>query len=432
MAVFLPFSAVHYNQNKFPKITDLISPPFDMIDSKMQDKLMKEYYNFIQLILPSGEDSTKYKSGAHKLFGWLLRDVLIVDKTPSYYIHEQNTVVEGIEYKKYGIIGLLKIEEYGKSVKKHEKSLDHFVNDRYLLLKEAQSVLENIFCLYKDKENTLTEVLKDHVKKAKSFLEFQDNTGSSNKIYKVDDEAEKKNINVFFNDKAVYIADGHHRYEAALRYQIEMKNSLGSKYTGKEPFNYVMVDFFNAYDKALQILYVNRMIKKLNKSPQDILKQLNEKFKIAVIQFDDLKMEKLAREKMRKVLTDNKAQGAVSFGLYLKAVPNRYFVMVLKEANTKQNLDVEILETQVIGPILGIEQKDYENDMSYDTNDQTAFDNVKSGEYSMSFFLNPININTVLDYSDKGNLMPNKTTNFYPKVLSGMTVFSYRFSNTKL
>lgn len=436
MADFLPFCAVHYNQEKFPKVNELMSPPYDMVGEELKKNLMKEYYNYVHLILPTVEDLTNYKIATHSLFGWLMRDVLVVDKIPSYYIHEKLVNFSGVEYRRYGIIGLLKLDEYGNVIKKFEQTDEKYINDRYLLQKETQCDLEPIFSLYKDKENSINEKIKEIIRNLKPILELTDMNGDLNRVYKIEDVEFSKDINTFFSDKGVYIVDGQHRFEAALKYRNEMRQSLGEKYTGREPFNFVMLDVFNAYDESTRVFPINRLVRRTPRNAMEVLKGLDKEFKIAAIAFTDLKMEKVAREKLRQVLGENRKKGVKSFGMSMKEVPNRYFILTLKDDKKAGMLDAELLDTSVIGPVLGIPKENYETEIyyrsDYGSNYNGSLDLVKSGEYSMAFILNVMDVNTVLNFCDTKTWLPVKSVNFYPKVFSGLTLFSYRYSNFKI
>jgi uncharacterized protein (DUF1015 family) len=429
MAVVNRFSAVHYNPKKFSKIGDLVSPPFDMVRDDLRKKLREEINNYIHLILPEGEGESKYKNAVNKLFGWLLRDVLVVDRVPTFYIHEQNFILDGNSCKRYGVIGLLKLEEYGNSVGKHEMSFEKRVEDRYFLMKEAQSNLEPIFCLYRDKEAEMAKKIKTFLTDAHPFLDVPDLDGNRNRVFKIEDPDFNQWISAFFKDRKIDIADGHHRYEAALRYKDEMQMAPGKNFSGKEPFNFIMADFFSANDETLVILAFNLLIRQVSLGYNELLKKLNDLFKIAAIVFEDEKSEQLARKKLQMVLKENKEKGIRAYGMFLKTVPNRYFVLNLKEAMPSDSADLETLEREVLEKLFGIQSQDYKNGVTYEGDFSLALNAVRSGNFDAAFLINPVSIKEVLELSDKNKLMPNKATNFYPKVLSGLTLFSYRYSS---
>lgn len=432
MSAIIPFSAVYYNKEKVNRIDDLICPPFDVVSDDLKQKLSKNPNNFIHVNVPAGESQDRYKLAANKLFGYLLRDVLILDKNPCLYVHELNYVLDGNNRRRYGLIGLMKLEEYGAGVKKHEKTNDKLVEDRYNLQKESQSNLDPVFCLYQDKNNELIKKMQAILTGKEAVLEFNDLEGCLNKVYRIQDEALIKDIETFFADKNIYIGDGHHRYEAALRYQKDMKQTKADKYTGKEPFNFVLADFFNIYDEAVQIQPIHRVIKKLSKTPSELVKLLDADYKFSAIMFNDSQTEKQARRKIRALLSEYKAKKQTAFALFFQAVPNRYFLMVLKKPAPAGSLDAVLLDSTILQPVLGISGSESNQNVSFEFSDQAALDAVRNGAGECAFLLNPVDKQKMLEASDRNELMPNLTTYFYPKISSGILLYSYRYSSIKI
>lgn len=432
MAEFVPFSSVHYNPDKFPNISDLVSPPYDMVDKNLKMEMIKKHYNFSHLTVPEGDDAaSKYKISVHKLFGWLLRDVLIIDKSPVYYLQEQTIQMESMVYKRFGVIGLLKIEEYGKNIKKHEQVNEKLVNDRYSIMKETQCNLESIYCLYKDEKKELNQKIKTGIGSLPVMFEFTDSDGILNRIYRLNNEELIHSIFLFFKNKDAYIADGVNRYEAALKYKNDMKKAAGEKYTGKEPFNYTMVHFYNVFDDAMMIMPVNRLVKKTKFGTAEILKMIEKKYKIGAISFQDLKMEKLARTKIRTLMNENKINKLVSFGLYFNSSPTRYFLITLKEEIKDDPPEVNILEKTILSDLVNKQVPGTDEMVGFESNDNKTYELVKSGEYDMAFIINSISLKKVLEFADKNILLPYNSTYFYPKIFSGSVLFSYRYSTIK-
>jgi uncharacterized protein (DUF1015 family) len=321
-------------------------------------------------------------------------------------------------------------------IKKCEQTDEKYIDDRYLLQKETQCDLEPIFSLYKDKENEVNKLIREAIKNLRPVLELTDMTGDLNRLYKVEDIDFSKQVNTFFSDKGAYIVDGQHRYEASLKYRNEMRQSLGDKYTGREPFNFVMTDMFNAYDESTRVFPINRLLRNLKKDPREILKALDKDYKLSLIAFPEQKLERTAREKLRQILGENHSRGVKAFGMYLKDIPNRYFVLTLKDEKKKNVLDAELLDTTIIAPVMGIQKENYETEVyyrsDYGSNFNGSLDLVKSGEYSAAFILNVMDVNSLLNICDTRSWLPAKSVNFYPKVFSGLTLFSYRYSTFKV
>ncbi len=147
MPEIIPFSTVHYNLNKFNKFDNLVCPAYDVISDVIKGKLKEEVNNFVHLISSNGNETDRYKNAVNKFFGWLLRDVLVIDKKPVFYIIEIEKKSGEVQSKTLGLVGLLRIEDYNHNFKKGELTIEQDINDRYTLLKEAQSSLEPVSCL---------------------------------------------------------------------------------------------------------------------------------------------------------------------------------------------------------------------------------------------------------------------------------------------
>jgi uncharacterized protein (DUF1015 family) len=442
MAEIIEFGAMHYNPAKVPNLSRVVCPPYDMIDNELKNDLEEQDpYNFVSVILPEGDGDEKYRSAMHRMFGWLLRDVMVIDGEPGYYVYEQTFNFDGEQYTRHGIIGLLKLEEeYGNIIKPHEKTFNEFIEDRYALLNETQSSLESIFFLYKDQQNAIKQDIQGNTSGEALVFEVTDAEGTLHKLYRVKPDAAGK-IRAFFANQPVYIADGHHRYETARKYMSECKAELGPKYTGKEAFNYIMGVFFNVFDPGIKILPTHRLIKEMSASPVELLKNLGAQYKIAAMDFTDARMERAARIKIRKMLTQYKNTGQKAFGAVFKRIPNKFFLLILKDgvnvniggsvSEDLKGLDVLMLEKTILEPYFKISSENEEKQIHYIRGDNKAFDLVKSGDYEVAFILNPVNPVNVVKIADNNEEMPHKSTDFYPKLLSGLVVYSFKYSKIK-
>lgn len=442
MAEIIKFSAMHYNAEKISDLSKLVCPPYDMISEEQKvDLYDSDPYNFVNLVLPEGDDSEKYRGAMNRIFSWLLRDILVINKEPGYYIYEVSFDYEGEKIVRRGFVSLLKIEEYGSVVKKHEKTFTKYVEERYLLLNETQTELESIFFLYKDQQNQLKSDIDKIAVSSSILCEAVDGEGYTHKIIKIDDETVSSAIKTFMSTQSVYIADGHHRYETALKYANSKKIELGDKYKGNEPFNYVMGVFFNAYDPTIKILPTHRLIKETNQSAVSILKRIEKHYKLAAMEFTDFRKEKAARIKLRKLLTEYKKENKHSFGIYLKDVPNKYFIVTLKDgqgdlvnrpvSDEMKSLDVLLLESSILIPIFNIGSDDREKHLFYVRGDAKALDLVKLGRYAVAFIVNSVDPINMVNIAENNEEMPHKTTDFYPKLLSGLTEYSFKYSKIK-
>ncbi len=428
MAEILPFTGIYYNSEKSNKISDLLCPSTDYLNPERAAKLAENANNFCNVICSEGEGEDKYKNAVHKLYGWLLRDVLVIDKKPYLYINEQNVLIDGVEYRRYGIIGLLKIEDYDGKIKKQEKTIEKYRDEKYSLLKETQCSLEPVVCLVKDGAGELNTMLGSRKpESAAEVLSFTDIDGNSNNIYRILDEELKTRVIKYFSNKTFYVIDDY-RYEAALLYKKDVASSLGDRATGREPCSYVLVNLFNAYDKAMRFYPVNRLIRNFNIKPADFIKNLSQKYKMAAIPFADPNTEKLAAKKIRMILNDSQVRGIVTYGIYIKAIPNRYLILNMDMPVTEDRADSEILESIIFKSYLGINDSNYEDEVGYAYSDNEALKAVKNGDYAGAFLTNGIDAMKLIELADKGKWMPYNSISLYPKVTSGAMLYSFRYS----
>lgn len=442
MAEIIPFGAVHYNAKKIMNLSEVTCPPYDVISPEKRSELLERSpYNYVNLTLPEGEGDDKYREAMNKIFSWLLRDVLVTDDHPYYYLYEQDFKFQGQTLKRVGLVGLLKVEDYGNNVLRHERTFPKYVQDRKKLLTETKCELEGIMLLYSDEGLILQTALESYVNSHDPILVSTDDNQNTHSIYRVEDDALTTKIREFSDSSKVYIADGHHRYETALQYMKESKEALGEKYKGNEPFHYQLCTFFNAYDKAIKIFPTHRLVKTPAVSGVALLKALENNYKFGAVKFNGEREERAARLKIRKVLDSYAAKGLHAFGLSVKEIPNQYFILTLKNdpetvvsgefSADLKGLDVLILESSILSPILNIDTHSKSEEVKYVRGDDAALDDVKSGEFGAAFLMNAVTPVQVVKVSDNSEEMPHKSTDFYPKLLSGLFAYSMKYSTLK-
>ncbi|MGC8764971.1 MAG: DUF1015 family protein [Brevinematia bacterium] len=419
----IPFGGVYYNPDKVSKIESLVSPGFAFITEEVRSKLKEEVNNYAHLLLPDGNEAEKYKNAVNKFFGWLLRDVLIIDKKPSFYVVEAEKVSGGEQRRVAGLIGLLKLEDYGKSVKRGEMPLEKYTNERYSLLKESQSSLKPVGCLYKDQNGILEDKL---IKFPDKQLIFEFDFFKTNyKLFKIDNVELFKEVKNFFKNTPVYIVDGHSDYEAALKYMKEMKSQKGQKYTGKEAFNYTLVCLFNFYNDGVQINPVHRGLRKLNIPITEFLKVLSIDYKFAALQFNNQREELIARRKLSLLISENRGKGVVSFGFYHKAALNRYFMLSYK-SQTGNFVDIDVLNKTLLAKI-NVSPLD-DSVVSYFYDYETACEYVKNGTHEATLFLNGTNKSKIIGLMDNNKESSPNSFCLFPQIPVGLILFSFRYS----
>ena len=440
MAKIFPFNGVTYNKKKIGNYTKVMIPPYDIISKEDQGKYYDLHpYNCIRLTLGKEYDgdtefNNKYTRANSFFRTWITNSIMDQDKEECIYAYEQRFSYKGKQYTRLGFIALFKLEELEAGrVYPHENTLPKPKLDRLSLLKATAANFEPIFSIYSDEENKISRMIKKLIKR-KTIAEAKDIFGVTNKLWKISGKANINKITKEMLNKQVFIADGHHRYEAALKYRNEMRTK-SQKSTGDEPYNFIMMYFTNAYDPGLIIMPIHRLILNLNlKEKINLENRLVDYFDIEDIKFTKKDMLS-ARKKLIKNMS-KAAEGEHYFGMSLQG-ENKYSVLKLKSEKIIEKyisadkpkewkkLDITILHALIIRDILGITDKDIEaeNAIKYVHNDDEAFDLVAEGKYQIAIFMNPTKIEQVTALASKYEKMPQKSTFFFPKLLTGLVMY---------
>jgi uncharacterized protein (DUF1015 family) len=440
MAKIFPFNGLIYNKKNVGNFSKVMIPPYDIIPKEDQEKYyLSNPYNCIRLTLGKDfpgdtEYNNKYTRANAFFNAWLKNEILLKDEEESIYAYEQRFNYKGKKYVRLGFIALFKLEELEAGrVYPHENTLPKPKLDRLSLLKATAANFEPIFSLYVDEEEKISRTIKKNIKR-KPIAEVKDVFGIHNKLWKISGKAFINKIIKEMANKQVFIADGHHRYEASLKYRNEMRTKA-QKSTGDEPYNYIMMYFTNTYDKGLIITPIHRLVLNLNlKEKINLENRLVDYFDIEEIKFSK-KDEMSARKKLIRDMSKSK-EGEHFFGVYIHG-ENKYSILRLKNERIIEKyinadkpkewkkLDITILHALVIREILGITDKDIEaeNAIKYVHNDEEAFDQVKEGKYQLAFFMNPTKIDQVTALASKYEKMPQKSTFFFPKLLTGLVMY---------
>jgi len=423
MAHIKPFRGVIYNPDKIADLKKVVTPPYDVVSREMQEDFYNlNPHNIIRLIL--GKEmandtarNNKYTRARLFLNTWLKEKVLTQEKKPCIYIYRQIYLHDSKKRVRTGFLALMKIEDpHRSSVLPHEYTLAKPRADRLNLIKQAKSNLSPIFSLYYEKDCFISKVLKDSIKKSNSMASI-DFEGVTHQIWRISDSKTINAIRKAMHDKRVVIADGHHRYEVALKYRNSMRKRKG--YNGNA--DYVMMYFTNLREADnVTILSTHRLLKDIGHFNKWILeKRLEPFFDITPFNTSSKMLNALAKDKKRP-----------RFGIYLGR--GKYLLVSLKKSisipkiidgdgsSQWKRLDVTILHNFVIKNLLCL--KDFEDNVKYVRDPRHVVELVDSGGYKIAFFLNPTKAHQVREVAERGEMMPQKSTYFYPKILAGFVI----------
>ncbi len=426
MADIRPFKGILYDPEKIDGYESAVAPPYDVISKDEQMALLRRHkFNIVRLILPQdmpGDNpmSNKYTRAGSLLDTWLDRGVLRRDDEPAIYIYRQDYEFQGQNFKRLGFIALAKIEELGSGrIMAHEKTLAGPKADRLNLIRATNANLSQVFSLYSDPEEKVDDLLGE-LAAAPPDVEFSFQSVEQ-RLWRVTDADAISAVAAHMRDKSLFIADGHHRYETALNYRNEMRDRTGLR-DGNQPFDYVMMMFVNMDSDGLTILPTHRVLRNLPKINE-------EKFRANLSHFFDVTPLGSLGDLLKAMSErrDRHAMGAYigrkSYTL-LTVSDERQIELAIDGQHSRawKLLDVSILHGLVIGRILGLRGTNMENGIKFTVDEKEAVKLVDEGGYQAAFFLNPPDISQIRSIARSGETMPQKSTYFYPKLLSGLVI----------
>ncbi|MCL4378528.1 MAG: DUF1015 domain-containing protein [Actinobacteria bacterium] len=460
MVDIYPFKAMMFNTvTGSNDISQLVSPPYDVISPAQKENLKKlSKNNIVNLILPDEENSIdRYISAAKKLNKWIKSNVLTFDDTECFYIFEESFLEKGRWKSFNAFIGLNKIEEYESlKVLRHEYTLSKPKEDRLNLLRQTGTNFGLIYTLYDDKEKKIQKIL-DNVMQHKPLYDFKPeyDAGIRFKIWKIGDTSKINLIVNFMKDINILIADGHHRYETSRLFMHEVKemrrqNKVKSKKLvinsiGKEifPEEAALTLFVNFRQENIKILPTYRMIKFENSvNYNDIKSRLKKYFTVndysEIFQEEYTTQFQSGSDKKNRLLNNimdyinkSKIKGIHSFCFILahdgiiiadlnKKITDIYGKLS-RQDEIFENLDVRILHKLIIDNLFS-DLNTIQIDYTHSINELADRIN-EDDKYDMGVILNAPDISDVEYLSSAGKVMPQKSTYFYPKPCSGLLMY---------
>jgi uncharacterized protein (DUF1015 family) len=411
LARIYPFQPFRYTEKAGPA-ENLVTQPYDKISPEMQRRYLSlSPYNLVRIILgPKKPDDSAtdnvYTRAARHLNDWIAGGILARDADPGILPYFQEFTVPDTSQRlvRKGFIALGAVEDYAAGVVyRHEQTLSGPKKDRLELLRYTHAHFGQIFMLYPDPTGTVDQIL-DEAARGKPLTEVTDEYGVIHRIWKIGWQAEgMPRICGLMANKKLLIADGHHRYETALAFRDENPGLPGA--------DRVMMTFVNMHSPGLKILATHRLVSGLDGSglPEGFLRRAAEGFAAGEIDSVDRLREAWAER------PDHSIIGA--------AIGKRLFLLENRAA--RGELDVRILHERLLGKALGIGEEAVrdEKNLRYARGIEAAVEAARTGAAQIAFLLKPTRIEQVAETSFGGGVMPQKSTDFYPKLLSGLTIY---------
>ncbi|MDD2890538.1 MAG: DUF1015 domain-containing protein [bacterium] len=410
MAQIKPFKGIRYNKEKV-KPADVVTQPYDKITPAMQaDYYNKNPYNIVKLILNKEKDP--YTDAKKHLNEWLQNDILTPqDNNPCIYPYFQEyTTPKGGTKTRKGFIALLKLEDFStKIVLPHERTLSGPKEDRLKLLRATEANMEQIFLLYPDSENSIMKLIDGNIKNTTPLIDVRESYEKdvTHKVWKIDNQDVIAKIQKLMDPKSLLIADGHHRYETSLNYMKENPNA-----------KFIMATFIAIEDPGLLILPTHRAMYGIK--AENFIEKAKEFFTVK---------ECANKENLISELDKAKAH---SYGLY----NGKFYFLTLKDesiiekfvekdrTDEYRKLDVTVLHSLIIEKMLGISKEAVarKENIEYLRGLEDGIKGIDNKKYSLFFILNPTKMKEVSLIANKQETMPQKSTDFYPKLISGLVI----------
>jgi len=449
MAQVYPFRAFRYNPTRVP-FDRVLTQPYDKISPAMQEKYYgADPHNLIAVekgraFRGDTPQSNAYTRAAAALKDWIRKSIVVQDPVPSFYAHTQEYTVPGSEERRIrrGFIGAGKLEEYSAGVVfRHEHTLSGPKADRLELLRNTKTHTGQLFMLYSDPRERIDAILAETEATSQPATELRDEYGVVHRLWVISDPKKVAGIQKAMEDEKLVIADGHHRYETALNYRKECRANAGNVAPGslfeRAPWELAMMTFVNTHSEGLMILPTHRVAAHVHDfSWTAVRRHLEPWFAAEAFPFSDEGKKAEARMRFLAALADARDKRAI--GVYPSADPRKraFYVLTIRQGVSlaqllpsvsplQRELDVVLLHEGILEPALGITPQAVtaEANISYERDAAAALETVDRGAAQISFLLNPCTVSQVLKIALAGEVMPQKSTDFYPKLLSGITMY---------
>ncbi|MDW7739512.1 MAG: DUF1015 domain-containing protein [Bacillota bacterium] len=421
MAVIKPFRGIRYDPNTITDISSVITPPYDVIDTAEQERLhRKSEFNIIHLEYgiskaSDTEKDNRYTRAAETINRWLEQNVLVYDPKPFFYLYEQSFSHEGKNYHRTGLVATLKLEPYSKRViLPHELTMTGPKQDRLELLRSTRTNISPIFTLFPDPEAKI-KTLSLHKSEA-PIVEAVEENGQTHRLWLLKDHAFQVELAEYLASQQLLIADGHHRYETALKY---FESAGSNPIPGSA---YIMTMMVSMKDSGLLMLPTHRLLDSLTEEEFNRLNStVNEQFK--VIDFGPtVELNKtLYLKELNNISRLNRGFGWIT--------REQAFVLFPKSSQANRELPVSLLHDQLLKPFHKTARTEdpAEDRLHYTHNFDSAVNALLSGKSHSAFILDTIPVEDVFERARQGLVMPQKSTYFYPKLPSGLVL--YRFNS---
>ncbi len=426
MALLHPFRAFRFNQGRVSDLNAVVTQPYDKIPVSVQQQYYARSPHNIVRITRSREKNespdTDYPDAGRMLECWVAERVLVQDPSPAFYAYYQDYEIDAEPRTQKGFVGLLDLKRSAGGILPHERTLDEPKVDRLRLMRRTRCNEDMIYTLYTDDRLAVNRLLDDTAGGRAPDIDVRDDFGARHRIWAITEPKTLKRISDAMVVEELFIADGHHRFETSLNFMKECE-AQGLKPAALESFDQRLVACFNSADQGTTILPTHRLVRGVPGFRSTVFLELADQyFEIEVLGSAEQLWERM------------KLGGQVNhvFGFY-PADTGRFHLLSLREEakidplmlahpEAYRHLDVSILHTLVLDRFLGIDEAKLvaQENVDYFRDRQESVHEVQQGRYQAAFFLNPTTVEQMQRIALLGERMPQKSTDFFPKLLTGL------------
>jgi uncharacterized protein (DUF1015 family) len=401
------FKALHYNPQQIKDLSRVITPPYDVISPEEADRFRASSpYNFCHVdMLGPGEGN--YAQAAERLAKWRQSNTLSQDPYSSYYLYQQTFEINGKKHTRRTLICSVELHEFSdRIIRPHENTHGKHKADRLDQLRHLQANLSHIFGMVKDPDGFLSNHFETWMFHA-PFLRTVDAMGTEHVLWR-EEETKAGNISAFFQERPIYIVDGHHRYESAVAYAKEV-GALGNP---SHPASRTMFSIANCYDPGLIVLPTHRKAKHV--SPTHLTREkVEESFELNPCTFEEL-------QTFMKTPPKTPDFGLFAWGQLFLATPREWREAEDSLGTSLARLPVYWSDELLLKTLAGIPETERSQRIEYEKSAGALWD--KKTDHDFIVFHATPSVDWVTDIADEGKFMPQKSTYFYPKLFAGLTL----------
>ncbi len=419
-----PFRGFRYNEDVVKDLNRVVTQPYDRTTPSMQDEYyQRSPHNVVRITLNLEKRKnlqTGYREAGSIFRQWIEQNVLIQDDSPAFYAYYQKYEIEGQTKLQRGFIGLLDLNNSGAGVLPHEHTLAAPKQDRLQLMRSIEGNEDLVYMLYADDTLTVERAMDQSISGKQPLIEVTDDFGTIHQIWAITNPDAVSGITNAMHPQKLFIADGHHRFETSVNFMNECREKKWIP-GAVESFDKRMVTCFNIAG-GVTILPTHRLVRDLPAfDARSFLSSISGLF--AIEHFASAQdLWKKMRESRKDHVFGFYAENIGDFCL-LRLKPQAFEdPLLLKRAEAYRDLDVSILHSLLLERYLGIDENKLaaQTHIDYAAERDSCIRKIHEGSYQAAFFLNPITAEKMQNIASLGERMPQKSTDFYPKLLTGL------------